>query len=120
MTKEEAIKILCTCEKKPDWKHTSGMIEEACRIISALFPPNNPLTHDELLKMEGQPVWLEDGAGHKRWGLVYCTDNEVYCYDNDEALWDSEFFQLKGDREHGLHPMGWIAYRRKPEKGEVQ
>ena len=44
--------------------YRKGHREEA---ISALSPPNDPLTLEELRKMDGEPVW---SGSLKRWGLV--------------------------------------------------
>lgn len=35
--------------------------------------PNEPLTLEELLEMDGEPVWVECGPGYEcRWALVQC------------------------------------------------
>lgn len=54
-----------------------------------LTPPNKPLTSDELLKMDGQPVYVvfrPDNSGDKPqfWALVSADkqDDEVYLLDS--------------------------------------
>lgn len=36
MTVKEAIRILVSCDKKPTWKITAGMIKEAQEIVASL------------------------------------------------------------------------------------
>ena len=71
---------------------------------------NTPLTLDELLQMDGEPVWVEfqDGSGGC-WGLVHITmfnhvvlANGLYC--------------TVGKPYYGKT---WLAYRKKPEEGTV-
>ena len=40
--------------------------------ITALSPPNEPLTLDELREMDGEPVWIanSDALEYGRWGIV--------------------------------------------------
>lgn len=99
MTLEEAIEILCTCEKKPDWKHTEGMIKEACQIVSALkLPHNDPLILEEMREIGGEPYWhvgLQEDSAPPHWNILdpfYAKHIEDYGY---------------GKR--------WIAYRNKPD-----
>lgn len=67
MTREEAIKILIDCEKKPNWKITSGMIKEACRTAT----------------LHAQPAKLD----RSRWeGCFYCIKQGCdTCIDADVA-----------------------------------
>ena len=37
--------------------------------ITALSPPNEPLTLEELRKMDGEPAWWDDGEG-SCWGII--------------------------------------------------
>lgn len=111
MTVEKAIEILCTCEKTPDWKHTSGMIKEACRIVSSLkSPPNAPLTLDELSKIydsnEGL-IWATHG------GVV--TPAILDRYDGElVAVWSAMGIEnALHEKDYGVL---WLAYRRKPEE----
>lgn len=66
-------------------KYVLGLIEEA----PTLAPPNEPLTLDELLKMDGQPVYVvfrPDNSGDKPqfWALVSADKqhDEVYLLDS--------------------------------------
>lgn len=81
-------------------------------------PPNPPLTLDELREMGGEPVWCVDGMMNQCWCLVNCDDDLPCCYDNEEGLWDGCFYGMEETWKHSLHPIGWLAYRRRPE--EVQ
>lgn len=76
--------------------------------------PNAPLTLDELRQMNGEPVWVIDGENHSCY-VVVNTKNED-CIDNESGAWCFEFCGMEGDGTLGLHKMGWIAYRRKPER----
>lgn len=69
MTREDAIRILIECEKKPDYKHTEGMIKEACKVASESLE-NVPLTLEELSKMDGEPVWVVKSGYKSRYALV--------------------------------------------------
>ncbi len=66
-------------------KYVLGLIEKA----PTLTPPNEPLTLDELLKMDGQPVYVvfrPDNSGDKPqfWALVSADKqhDEVYLLDS--------------------------------------
>ena len=56
---------LCT----DDAESTMGgmLFDTAEEAISALSPPNEPLTLEELREMDGEPVWVDT---MKRWGIV--------------------------------------------------
>lgn len=113
MTNEEAIKILCTCEKKPDWKHTSGMIEEACRIISSLeTPPNDPLTLEELRKMIGEPLWVVPLGKEPDWKpcWVICMEDYILVHSTTS---ESRVYILRRNEDYGKT---WLAYRYKPSE----
>ena len=116
MTREEAIEaIKCNW---PDSRYT--ILREALDMaISALRQQEHfrevtkkvePLTLDELQKMDGETVWVEfqDGSGGC-WGLVHITmfnhvvlANGLYC--------------TFGKPYYGKT---WLAYRQKPEEGTV-
>ena len=69
-----------------------------------------PLTPDELLKMDGEPVWVEfqDGSGGC-WGLVHITTFNYIVFANG-------LFCTVGNHYYGKT---WLAYRQKPEEGTV-
>lgn len=84
---------------------------------------NGPLTTEELWSMGGQPVWYIDGAGHAAWCLIDASRGKEYrqapdAIDSDTGLWDGDFYAMESVTEKGLHGMGWLAYRRKPEGGK--
>ena len=74
------------------------------RMVVLPSPANDPLTMTELLKMEGEPVWVtyKDGSGG-RWGIVNIYPAGI-CADVCAGL--AYWFE-----DH----IGTIAYRRKPE-----
>ena len=81
-----------------------------------LTPPNEPLTLDELLKMDGEPVYVvfrPDGSGEKpqSWALVNVDEKygEVYLVDSipgASCYYDEIWANLEG------------IYRRPPEGEE--
>lgn len=72
--------------------------------------PNEPLTLEELRKMEGQPVWIErHGYGRKiGWAIV----------GGDESLYGVYFGTRYGLARLPREDCGyaWIAYRRPPKE----
>ena len=110
MTREEAIEaIKCNW---PDSRYT--ILREALDMaISALRQQvqerNEPLTLDELRRMEGQPVYIVENTEY--WAIVNSFDQAgVYLlsYGNPD---DYGYF--------GLYGKTWLAYRQKPEEGAV-
>lgn len=84
---------------------------------------NGPLTTEELWSMGGQPVWCVDGTGHEAWCLIDASRGKEFrrapdAIDSDTGLWDGDFYGMESVTEKGLHGMGWLAYRRKPEGGK--
>lgn len=78
-------------------------------------PPNFPLTLDELREMDGEPVWIVHTDytpfGKEYWGIVRdgfsgLPNCFVATRDENIQLLYSEYGKT------------WLAYRRKPEKGE--
>ena len=95
---------------------------------------NEPLTIEEILKMNGKPVWCQTGDGYEGWALVIVDkyqDGGHYLYLFSDDLTrdginecfepDEDFINLKfsddPDGHFGLHVLGWRAYRYEP-KGE--
>lgn len=82
--------------------------------ISALSPPNEPLTIEQLREMDGEPVWIVEQPDWGHWELS--ADAEDYLANRDQ-----DFYGLKHDDpagRYGLHVLGWLAYRRPPEGEE--
>ena len=75
--------------------------------ISALSPPNEPLTLDELREMEGEPVWIVDVGPHKWYGPGWAIVDRDNCLVSTVKNWNAVFFESYGER--------WLAYRRPPE-----
>ena len=71
---------------------------------------SEPLAPDELLKMDGEPVWVEfqDGSGGC-WGLVHITTFNYIVFANG-------LFCTIGNPYYGKT---WLAYRQKPEEGTL-
>lgn len=124
MTKEEAIKVL---EKQFDKSCGNYRYQNAEKLdfedalwvaISALRQQEHfrevtkkvePLTLEELRRMEGQPVYIVENTEY--WAIVNSFDQAgVYLlsYGNPD---DYGYF--------GLYDKTWLAYRQKPEEGTV-
>ena len=112
MTREEAIEaIKCNW---PDSRYT--ILREALEMaISALRQQETvtnakePLTLDELRKMDGEPVYIVENTEY--WAIVNSFDQAgVYLlsYGNPD---DYGYF--------GFYGKTWLAYRQKPEEGTV-
>ena len=88
-----------------------GMLfDTAEEAISALSPPNEPLTIEQLREMDGEPVWIVEQPDWGHWELS--ADAEDYLANRDQ-----DFYGLKHDDpagRYGLHVLGWLAYRRPP------
>ena len=117
MTREEAIEaIKCNW---PDSRYT--ILREALDMaISALRQQetvtdrhqlNEPLTLDELRKMDNQPVWIEDVGEYKWHGSGWAIVDREHCLVRKASNGNPAFFERYGK--------GWIAYRQKPEEGTV-
>ena len=93
------------------WKPYMDMdkVRKAVQNMPTITPPNEPLTLDELRKMDGEPVWVvlvdEKFSGLNGWYLVH--HGSAYLARIDD--WELD------DDKYGVE---WLAYRRPPE-GEV-
>ena len=72
---------------------------------ATLTPPNEPLTLDELLKMDGEPVWVDD---KKTWALLQVWDDK-----NIDVV-----FPMPKGCFHAKSVNGRKIYRRPPEGEE--
>ena len=54
---------------------TKAMVEEYEKIISETQKPNNVLSIEDLQRMNGQPVWIED---IHEWAIVSVDENGYY------------------------------------------
>ena len=73
--------------------------------MPTLTPPNEPLTLDELLKMDGEPVWVDD---KKTWALLQVWDDK-----NIDVV-----FPMPKGCFHAKSVNGRKIYRRPPEGEE--
>lgn len=85
---------------------------------------NKPLTLDELLKMDGEPIYCQFGDGVSGWAVVEIDEGghvqlygpEIFVGSHEEP--DTDFLNMEFDDPQGhfgLHILGWRAYRHKPE-----
>lgn len=87
-------------------------VNEACRLAVAALRAqqeaerNDPLTLDELRKMDGEPVWCVDGSGCERWGLVNTENVLLEVIGSDSEALEGAFYNMTGDGKMGLHPLG--------------
>ena len=90
-----------------------GMLfDTAEEAISALSPPNDPLTLEELRKMDGEPAWWDDGEG-SCWGIISV---------DSAGMWGGIPF-LRGrwrqvNFEYNIEERKMRIYRRPPEGEE--
>ena len=74
---------------------------------------NEPLTLAELRKMDGEPVWIVEYPDWGHWELS--ADAEDYVTDREPSFYGMKHNDHAG--RYGLHKLGWLAYRQKPEEG---
>ena len=74
---------------------------------------NEPLTLDELRKMDGEPVWIVEEPDWGHWELS--ADADDYVADREPSFYGMKHNDPAG--RYGLHKLGWLAYRQKPEEG---
>ena len=121
MNREEAIQVIEI--SRPTCGNTI-LCEALDMAISALRQQDHfrevtkkvePLTLDELREMGGEPVWIVEDPDWGHWELSADADDYV-------ADRDADFYGMKHndpDGRYGLHKLGWLAYRQKPEDGTV-
>ena len=125
VTLEDAIKtfehVLFPQDFSPSTLRAKAINKLVLAALRAQQQSNDPLTQEELCKMDGEPVWCVDGIGNVAWCLVTVWSNReektqvADCVDKDYGLWNAAYYGMRGNGEHGLHAVGWLAYRRKPE-----
>ena len=121
--KRDLARMLEAAEKSADWAAKDRVDSSSLRAsqhgryadaldmaISALSPPNEPLTIEQLREMDGEPVWIAnpDALEYGRWGIV----DGVYQAEDDQVL------MLRGDYSCHYYGKTWLAYRRPPEGEE--
>ncbi len=112
MTRNEAIELLESYdfpEEDPRLTQAAYMGAGALRDELAA---ESPLTLEELREMDGEPVWIVE---YPDWGHWELSENaEDYLTDRTEAFYGMRHNDPDG--KFGLHKLGWLAYRRKPEE----
>ena len=119
----ENLRLIATCWSISPFvskeKHNGAVdmlreVEREVKEAPTLTPPNEPLTLDEILKMDGEPVYIVfspdvDGEKLQFWALVAVDEgDDVYLANKDE--WAFNYEEFLEDVE--------AIYRRQPE-GEV-
>ena len=100
--KRDLARMLEAAEKSADWAAKDRVDSSSLRAsqhgryadaldmaISALSPPNEPLTIEQLREMDGEPVWIAnpDALEYGRWGIV----DGVYQAEDDQVLMFADF-----------------------------
>lgn len=121
--KRDLARMLEAAEKSADWAAKDRVDSNSLRAsqhgryadaldmaISALSPPNEPLTQADLDSMDYDKVWIdyEDGTGE--WALV--CNGYIYSIDTLEGAGLDFVDYMRGER---LEHHGYKAYRRLPE-----
>ena len=88
----------------------SKMMREWVERQPTLTQPNEPLTLEQLRKMDGEPVWIVDIGPHKWYGPGWAIVDRDNCLVRTAKNWNPVFFERYGER--------WLAYRRPPERQE--
>lgn len=83
--------------------------------VSQSSSQDKPLTLDELLQMNGEPVWIVEYPDWGHWELS--ADAGDYVAERDYDCYGMKHDDPAG--RYGLHKLGWLAYRKKPEEGTV-
>ncbi len=73
---------------------------------------SEPLTLEQLLEMDGQPVWIMEAPDWGHWELS--EDAEDYICDRDTDLYGLTYPDPDG--KAGLHKLGWVAYAYPPAR----
>lgn len=94
-----------TLEKTDYSKHFEAMAN-----LAESDPPNEPLTLEQLRKMDGEPVWVQTPGipQYGRWVIVAGIDTN----DGQKTLY------CQGDYTCRNYGQDWLAYRRPPEGEE--
>ena len=112
VTIEDAIKtferLVFSQDFSPSTLRGKAICKIALKALHAQQQSNDPLTREELRKMDGEPVWVQTPGipQYGRWVIVAGVDTEygqrtLYC---------------QGDYTCRNYGRDWIAYRRKPEE----
>lgn len=72
-----------------------------------VLPSNDPLTLEELREMDGEPVWIVPYGKFENPGYALINAKEEFLCTSYPHFWSFE-----------AYGKNFIAYRRKPEKGE--
>ena len=94
-------------------------INEAIEIVRVAQEAerNEPLTLDELMEMDGEPVWVVPGNASPRWCLVRVLGDKNWksfdCVDGDRNEWDEDRYAVCGVINEDIE---WLAYRRPPKE----
>ena len=109
--KEAILRIKDHMEHHGIGKYPHLKLKEALDMaIAALSQPNEPMTLEQLRKMDGEPVWIVDIGPHKWYGPGWAIVDRDNCLVRTAKNWNPVFFERYGER--------WLAYRRPPEGEE--
>ena len=118
----ENLRLIATCWSVSPYvskeKHNGAVnmlreVEREVKEAPTLTPQNEPLTLDELLKMDGEPVWVkclkpsQYAEPPVRWRILEKSITGNF------GVWNGDCALI--ERTYGVD---WLAYRRPPEKQE--
>ncbi len=96
------------CDAQTDWLPT---ISDAITAWNNRTQPNEPLTLEQLKRMDGEPMWtVTNGVeGSGRWEIVDSVNDKYIrlCNPADESY----------DCESDTYGKTWLAYRNKVDEG---
>lgn len=110
MTADEAIGILTGAQTMVLNRDPDKFVQAVNRAILALDSERQrkdpqPLTIEELRKMDGEPVYIVGPYKDSGW--------EIFVGHNDYCFWRNDQVAYHGSR----YGETWIAYRHKPKEG---
>lgn len=111
--KEAILRIKNHMEHHGIGKYPHLKLKEALDMaITALSPPNEPLTLEQLREMDGEPAWWDDGDG-SCWGIISV---------DSAGMWGGiPFFRGRWREvnfEYNIEERKMKIYRRPPERQE--
>ena len=115
MTRERAAELLSevTVLDDPEMAEAHRVAISALRqqeAVSNRNGLNEPLNLDELRKMDGEPVWIEDVGEYKWHGSGWAIVDQENCLVRKASNGNPAFFERYWKE--------WVAYRQKPEEDD--
>ena len=131
--KRDLARMLEAAEKSADWAAKDRVDSSSLRAsqhgryadaldmaISALSPPNEPLTIEQLREMDGEPVYIiAKDMGIAEWNVITGKEPIAIAYDcpmpGFKSVVEGIAFANGRAFRAGAYGITWLAYRRPPE-----